>query len=500
MRAFVPATADGLGITRMTTRDRNGAQAPRIRSHGAIAVAMLLMLAPASEAMAQDADPRPPNASNEQVNPKVIPGLVKPDTAPGYSGPLATFAGPLAAKGITFHVLDLDFGQTNPSLGIAPGHGSNSNYTIVGVDADLGVLAGMQGTSLHFENVFFSGVKNLGLAGQIGDSQVGYQPPYTPRVARLSNATIEQKLVDGRLDITAGITHPGYFYGTPNCNSINSCFQDMFYFNAGWTSPLFAVPGANVSYQATHDIYVEAGAFAVQPGANVHVGYDFPDERYDGVIGMSEIGSKTDFDNDPYPHRVSLTGFFNTANHIDYNALTAAGAMPQTQSSTSGVVLQGQKIFWRKDGGSEKTSAPTALGVFASVGEALDSTIPIQSDIWVGTTLYSPFAGRPADRFNLKFNWQRLNPSYTQYLSTAYTIASGINNPYRRDAYVFEASAHLQLPLGCAFEPVFQYEINPNSYFNPTSAVKAKDGVYLGATLVVPVGIILGLQKGNPPS
>ena len=467
----------------MTGRYRTGARAPQAKSRGTMTAMTILMLATASQARAADLDQ---------------PAVLTPVATPGYSGPLATFAGPLAAKGITFHVIDLDFAETNPSLGVVPGHGANSNYTIVGVDADLGLLAGLQGTSLHFENVFFSGVKNLSIANQIGDSQVGYEPPYTPRVARLSNATIEQKLIDGKLDITAGITHPGYFYGVPNCNSINTCFQDLFYLNAGWTSPLFAVPGANVSYKATNDIYVQAGAFAVQPNANVHVGYDFPDERYDGVIGMAEIGSKTTYDTDPYPHAVSLTGFFNTANHSDFNAATAFGATPQTQSGTSGIVLQGQKIVWRKDGGLEKNSAPTSLGVFASVGEALDSTIPIQSDIWIGTTLFAPFAGRPADNFNLKFNWQRMNPNYTQYISTANFLASGVNNPYKRDAFVFEASGHIQLPLGCAFEPVVQYEINPNSYYAPTSAAKAKDGVYLGATLVVPVGIILGLQKGNP--
>jgi len=484
----------------MAVDSRNGAEASRWRRRGIAAVALLSLVSATERATAQESSPRPPSASNEQESPTVFPGLVKPAATPGFSGPLAFFAAPMAAKGITFHILDLDFAETNPSLGLQPGHGANSNYTIAGIDADLGVLAGLEGTSLHFENVFFSGVKNLSIAAQIGDSQVGYQPPFTPRVARLSNATIEQQLVNGRLDVTVGITHPGYFYGVPNCNSINSCFQDLFYYNAGWTSPLFAVPGANVSYKATSDLYVEAGAFAVQPNANEFVGYDFPDERYDGVVGMSEIGSKTDFDSDPYPHRYSLTGFFNTANHLDYNAASAFGGTTQNQPGTSGVVVQGQKIVWRQDGGTVKSSAPTAIGVFGSFGAAIDSTTPISSDMWVGTTLYSPFAGRPADRFNLKFNWQRLNPSYDQYLSGSYLNASGINNPYKRDQYVFEASAHLQLPLGCAIEPVFQYEINPNSYFNPTSPVKARDGVYLGSTLVVPVGIILGLQKENPPS
>ncbi len=58
---------------------------------------------------------------------------------------------------------------------------------------------------------------------------------------------------------------------------------------------------------------------------------------------------------------------------------------------------------------------------------------------------------------------------------------------------MFEANAHLQLPLGAAFEPVVQYVVHPNSFFNQNSAIKARDGFYIGGTLVLPIGVILGL-------
>ena len=38
---------------------------------------------------------------------------------------------------------------------------------------------------------------------------------------------------------------------------------------------------------------------------------------------MGEIGVKTDFAIDPYPYKVSLTGFVNTASHADLNANSA---------------------------------------------------------------------------------------------------------------------------------------------------------------------------------
>jgi porin len=424
-----------------------------------------------------------------------------PVAAPsGFSGPLASFAAPLFAEGISFHAVALNFSEANPSLGLAPGHAANSLYVIEGVDADLGKLMGLAGTSLHFENMFFPATENLNIAPQIGDSQVGYQPPFTPRIARLSRATIEQKLLDNRLDVEVGMTHPGYYYALFNCSSINTCFQDMLYLNAGYTSYGFAVPGGNVHYAITPSIYVEAGAFAVQPSANYHVGYDLPDETYDGVLVMSEIGRKTDFSVEPYPWKISLTGFVNTANHSDDTAATAFTGAANTVPGTSGIVLQGEKVVWRQDNGFDlHNKAPMALKLYGSFGWAFDSTIPVQGNTWIGATLMSPFAGRPNDTYGLKFNWQHLNASYTNYLTAANFVSGGpgYSSPYQRDSYIFEANAHLQLPMGTAFEPVVQYEVNPNSYFNPLTPVKARNGVYVGGTFVIPLGTLLGFQAAT---
>ncbi|WP_216073754.1 hypothetical protein, partial [Acinetobacter baumannii] len=70
--------------------------------------------------------------------------------------------------------------------------------------------------------------RNTNLASDIGDTTVGYQPPFTPNNNRLSLLTWQQKLMDDRLVIEVGRTHPDRYYGLPPCNSINSCFQDLF--------------------------------------------------------------------------------------------------------------------------------------------------------------------------------------------------------------------------------------------------------------------------------
>ena len=418
-----------------------------------------------------------------------LPPTVVAPAPSALSGPLATFVAPLAEKGITFHATVLDFFGDNPSIGLQRGRGSNSGYFIEGVDVDLAKLWGLPGTSIHFENIFFGGVANLNAASQIGDAQIGYPPPYTPELARLSRATVEQKLLDGKLDIEAGITHPGYYFASFNCGTYNACFQDILYIDAGYTSYAFGVPGGNMTYAITPKVYVQAGAFAHQPNANKFSGYDFYREQYDGVLAMGEIGSNTTYANDPYPYKVALTGYFDSAIHTSFTAATAAG-FNQTRTGTSGLVLQGQKVVWRRDGGADPTDkAPTAIRIYGSFGTSLDTTTAIQADSWLGATLTAPFQSRPLDYYGVKVYWERMNEGYSQY-SSAFVPGS----PYKRDSYTFEASSHLALPLGAAFEPVVDYTVNPNNYWNPTSTKKVHDGVYLGGTLAVPLGVILGLS------
>ncbi len=465
------------------------------RSLAVVGLSVTALLGLGSGAFAQQGvGQAAPGAPPEDVNPNLVVGLLKPVVKPGFNGPLASIFAPLAADGYTFHALALDFVQGNPSAGLVTGRYSNAAYFIVGGDVDLGKVAGLQGTSLHYENTFFGIVENLDLAPQIGDSTTGYQPPFTPPTAWLSVMTVEQKLFNDHLDIEVGKTHPDRYYALPNCDSINSCFQDILYENAGWTSPQRGVWGANLSYKWDIPFYAEAGVFSGSPGPNSQTGYRwFNQEDPQGVIAMGEIGWKTTFATNPYPGTYSATGFYNSQTHVDNNVSTAFGFTSATRNGTSGIVVQGDQVVWRADGGTEKNLTPMAISLYGSAGFALDSTVPISTSVYVGAKLMSPFAGRPADNFGIKFNWSQLNTNFNEYLSAANFVSGGTGAPFNRNKYIIEANAHLQLPAGMAFEPVFQYVINPNSFFNPNTSARAKDGVYFGGTFVVPLGILLGI-------
>lgn len=441
---------------------------------------------------------------NDQTQPRTAPQIAAKPAIPVRTGPLATWATEMADRGFTFDVNMYDFYQANPTAGLRTGEQSNAAYFVLSMTADMQKLAGITGGSINFTQTFFGLVRNLNMAGDIGDTTVGYQPPYNPNSNRLSLLTYQQKLFDDQLVVEVGRTHPDRYYALPPCNSINSCFQDILYINAGFTSPLYGVWGANLAYKLSPTTYFQAGAFSVNPNTNVLSGYDFGYERLTGAVIMTEIGRKTDYTMEAYPGRVSLTGFYNTADHDD-NFKTIAGtskglnpgAPVLQKSGTSGIVLTGSQTIWRADGGLDAANpTPTAISAYTGTGYAFDPTIPIRFNSFAGLLLQAPDQSRPNDTYGIKANWQRLNENYTAFLADANFISGGTGDPYSRDKFVFEVNAHFDLGKGIVLEPVVQYVVNPNSFWNPYTARRAKDGFYGGFTLVIPLGTLLGLAPG----
>ncbi|CAO4185359.1 carbohydrate porin [Methylorubrum aminovorans] len=458
-------------------------------------------LATAPAALAQQ--PSPVGEFNDQTQPRTDPRIAEKPADPVRIGPLAPWATHMAERGLTFDVNVYNFYQANPSAGLRTGEQSNSTYFVLSMTADMQRLAGIAGGAIKFTQTFFGNVRNLNMAADIGDTTLGYQPPFNPNSNRLSLLTYQQKLLDDRLVVEFGRTHPDRYYGLPPCNSINSCFQDLFYINAGFTSPLYAVWGANAAYQLSPSTYIQAGAFSVNPGTNALSGYDWGYERLSGALVMTEIGYKTDYTMTAYPGRASLTGFVNTADHDDnFKTVlgTSRGLNPGTpalqKTGTSGIVLTGTQTVWRADGGLVANPHPTAISLYTGTGYAFDPTVPIRFNSFFGVLLQAPDQSRPNDTYGLKMNWQRLSENYTQFLADANFISGGSGAPYSRDKFVFEANAHLDVGAGVILEPVVQYVVNPNTFWNPYTPRRAKDGFYGGFTLVVPLGTLLGLAPG----
>ncbi|APH57318.1 Porin [Granulibacter bethesdensis] len=490
----------------------------RVRASSRLAVTLppvaLVCVLMAGSAMAQTSGTTrlPGSTLSDAPNPRVVPGLIKPIQTKEIrddEGPLGPLSRTLLKRGISFHVSLFDFFSSNPSVGQDTGNTVNSTYLLTGADFDLDKILGIHHARLHFEETFFGlRANNIEATRQFSDSSTGYQTTYNLRSEQLSTLTYEQTFFNDRLNIELGRTHPNRFFALPTCQTLNSCYNNILYHNAGYISPLYSMWGGRVSYALTPTTYIEAGSFAAHPDANAHSGWDWGQEPNPGALTLVEIGHKTGYETQLYPGRYSLTGFYNSSSHPD-NDTTAYGRSRglnpgdpvRNQHGTQGIVINTEQVVWRADGGHPDAdslhpskSNPTAISLYSGLGYSFDSTIPFQSDLFVGANLHAPFASRPYDRFGVKLRWVRMNGSFARYLSEANAEAGGSGAGFSRDKAIFEINAHVQMFSAIALEPVVQYVLNPDSYYNPYSARRPRDGWYAGAALIVPVGAILGLK------
>lgn len=262
--------------------------------------------------------------------------------------------------------------------------------------------------------------------------------------------------------------------------------------------------GGNVAYKVDPETYAQAGAFSVTRGANFLSGYDWDYEPLDGALTLAEVGRATTFATAAYPGRVALTGFYSTADHDD-NYQTVLGAPKglnpgdpvRQRSGTSGVIVTASQVVWRTDDGRDTANLnPRSIQAYTSLGYAPDSTVPIRWNAFAGVTLQAPDQTRPLDRYGIKVNWQRIAPEYASFLSQANFISGGSGAPFSRDKFILEFNAHLAVTKDIFFEPVVQYLIDGNSFYNPYTANRPRDGFYVGGSLIVPLGVMLGLSPG----
>ncbi|WP_141694037.1 carbohydrate porin [Methyloligella halotolerans] len=432
----------------------------------------------------------------------VAPAQAQDAAAPVYKGPLSKPASNLAAKGIDLHADVYNFFNSNPSFGLDLGHTGNSAYWVTGADMDLEKMLGWKGTKVHFKETFFNLVENNDyIAGQFGDSAIGYQTTYIQRDSQLSQLTLEQSLFNGKVNIEAGRTHP-FFYFTPmTCETFNTCYQDTLYYDAGYISPLFSVWGGRVKVNLTDDSYFQVGMFSNDSGWHFHSGWDWGREIPDGVLNLAEYGFNTAYGpGGAYTGKYALTGYYNSGDHLNNNVTTGGrsrGRFPddpaRTESGTGGIVFNSTQIVWREDGGSATYTSPRTLSFYTGAGYSFDTTVPVEADLYAGFNLHAPLKSRPNDKLGFKLRYEKMNDSFNDFLSEANATAGGSGAPFD-DKVIFELNAHIDLFNGMILEPVAQYIVNPNSYYNPYTADRPQDGMYLGGTLKVPLGKYAGIS------
>ncbi len=136
-----------------------------------------------------------------------------------------------------------------------------------GADFDMGRLAGWSGTTLHLT---FNDRSGKGLSSSYIGNRLPVQEAYGGQYAKLTEASIEQNLADGRLDLRAGFFAMGTDLGgmALGCNLVNAAFCAhplSLSGDSGWYNYPNARWGLAVRYRLGADLLLRTGLYQVNP-------------------------------------------------------------------------------------------------------------------------------------------------------------------------------------------------------------------------------------------
>ncbi|MGE4481928.1 carbohydrate porin [Acidocella sp.] len=434
-------------------------------NRGACALALASLLPGAALAQGAPAEPSSPSITH------VIPDVTKA----------------FADNGINWRAIVLYNFVDNVSGGINTGSRMTNGIFDLGADADLNKLVGWQGATVHFDQDLFFLRSNESWSADMGDATVGYQPPHLFRGNYLSRFTIEQSLLNDRLDVEVGRTNLSRYFLTSNntgdCNQLLTCFKNIWAFDAGISTPVYGTWSGRVKYDITPDLYLQAAATEDNKLDLYTGGWTWNTNTATGTTVVGEIGYDRGFDETAYPTRIELLGFHNTSPVTD----ELSG---YKHNGSSGMFATFDQYVWRKDGGATHNPHGTALAVFAGGGEGFNAYDPIGAEAYVGTTLQAPFADRPFDSYTFQMHWSDLGSTEAAYLAKENAANGGSGKPFN-GTYVLDWHAQIGVVKGVFVQPSLEYVINPNNYYNPT-AKRARNAVVVGATLIMNLGAIMG--------
>jgi porin len=372
----------------------------------------------------------------------------------------------------------------NPSGGIRQG----TDYTgqvYLGADFDMNRILGLDGTTVH---VAITDRHGRNLAADYIGNNTSVQEVYGTQNLHLAVFTIEQKLLDGRLDITAGRT-------VANIAFLNSPYYCVFQSNSTCGNPTFIFKDSNFTYFPasawggdarflfTPETYIHTGVYEVSPVDKTFLdhGFNWSGKGDTGVITPTELGYT------PGDNLYAIGGFYDTSAYSDplddvdgQPALIAARPYAQ-HHDRSGLFLRFNQDL--NDHG---------LAVFGVFMTRLSGRMQENQFYDAGIVQTGTFPGRDQDKLGFVIDDQEFSSLFVQNIETA----RGTGNIPRREI-MMELHYLAQVTPAVTFEPNVQYIINPDQSAEPFRKTNIPNAFVIGLKFTVDIGKILGIA---PPA
>ncbi len=297
----------------------------------------------------------------------------------------------------------------------------------IGIDVDMGKLAGLRGLRFDVSGDWASGtdlsldIGNTFTVGQYFDGQ---------RV-RLANMYLEQSLFDGRLELKAGRFSTGAdFLTSPiDFSFVNDALNPILFAVQenvpGVTADPNATWGGRIVGRPTPALSLSAGAFYSDPTLNQLTadGTEFGISRAAGYFVIGEVGYTVHAENDA----PGLRGRYRLGGYYDSNQYVSLSNPGRQQTGNYGFYVIGEQMVIR-EGGPGSSKGLSLFGTLIYAPQASINPLP-----WFGSAGASyrglvPGRDRDTAAFALYYGgFSRYLPgqTYEMVLEWTYAIAVG---------------------------------------------------------------------------
>jgi len=327
----------------------------------------------------------------------------------------------------------------------------------LGMDVDMGKVAGLTGGSFH---VTFNAKEGRSTSADFIGNKISVQEIYSDgENVRLAELAYEQSLLRNHLDLKAGFVILGNDFGkTPVlCSFENHAFcahPQSLTNNSGWSDYPAGKWGVRVRANLTNDLYVEAGVYEVNPTYADHDnGFKLSLQGTTGALTPIEFSKTVELG------PAAMQGHYKIGAYYDTSSAPDITNPSTTYSGRYGAYLLMDQMVWSFEPGTDRG---LILVVDATVSDIRTATIPTY---YVGALiLQGPFAARPHDFIAVGYVRDTANSNLLGQKNTL-LISQGIQNPaLALGENIIEVSYGFQVAPWLLLHPNVQYIGNPGAF------------------------------------
>ena len=354
----------------------------------------------------------------------------------------------------------------------------------VGADFDMEKASDWKDTTIH---VALTNRHGQNLAPKYIGNSTSVQEIYGGQNSRLARFTVEKHFLDGQLQVEAGRTVANIsFLGSELCQYFqtnSACGNPTFVFRtSNFTWWPVSSWGGHAKFWLNDKTYFHAGVYEENTPhqASDDHGLDWGVEDSTGVVVPVTLGYQTTWDNDDYPRRYEVGGWYDGADYTDpskdekgdYAALS--GNDYATRNGRSGVFARFEQTVLRPDLNSQRSVTLFGAVLTGTSGELIEDFYFKAGFVKRGT-----FPGRDKDTVAFVYTEQHYSHDAIEDQFILRNLNEGSGRPASMQA-MMELSYGIHVNDNIRIQPNIHYIVNPDQFGDKARQEDLSDAVVLG--------------------